>query len=149
VRLDRPAVAAAQLRTVGTANNRSQTSYEILVRPVGARTEIEQDQGVVQSEFLPGAFGGITLLQWRLVQRISGGADGDGRARGPAAEGFRSTSPRIRRMMVTRSDAWTTRSQRPCRSRSVSTRTSVHETFSTRSASPHATTPSRPGYPAT
>jgi putative ABC transport system permease protein len=62
----------AQLRTVGTITASYSPSYDILVRPKGARTALEDQTGTVQPNFLSGIYGGITMAQWRQVQRIQG-----------------------------------------------------------------------------
>src|SRR5215831_1330594 len=59
-----------QLRTVGTVSASFGTSYDILVRPKGARTALESETGTVQPNFLAGLYGGIMMAQWRQIQRI-------------------------------------------------------------------------------
>jgi hypothetical protein len=61
-----------QLRTAGTVSANFGTSYHILVRPKGARTMLESETGTVQPNFLAGLYGGITMAQWRKIQRIQG-----------------------------------------------------------------------------
>jgi putative ABC transport system permease protein len=61
-----------QLRTVGTVTASYQPSYDILVRPKGTRTALENKTGTVQPNFLAGIYGGITLAQWRQIQRMQG-----------------------------------------------------------------------------
>jgi hypothetical protein len=61
-----------QLRTVGTVSASFDTSYDILVRPKGARTALESETGTVQPNFLAGLYGGIMMAQWRQIQRIQG-----------------------------------------------------------------------------
>jgi putative ABC transport system permease protein len=61
-----------QLRTVGTITASFSPSYDILVRPKGARTALEDQTGTVQPNFLSGIYGGITMAQWRQIQRIQG-----------------------------------------------------------------------------
>jgi putative ABC transport system permease protein len=61
-----------QLRTVGTITASFSPSYDILVRPKGARTPLEDQTGTVQPNFLSGIYGGITMAQWRQIQRIQG-----------------------------------------------------------------------------
>jgi putative ABC transport system permease protein len=61
-----------QLRTVGTITASFSPSYDILIRPKGARTALEDQTGTVQPNFLSGIYGGITMAQWRQIQRIPG-----------------------------------------------------------------------------
>jgi hypothetical protein len=63
---------AAQIRTIGTVNAHFQPSYDILVRPAGARSSLEEATGTVQPEFLSGIYGGITMAQWRQIEQIPG-----------------------------------------------------------------------------
>ncbi len=62
----------AQLRTVGTVSAHFVPAYEILVRPKGARTSLEQQTHTVQPNFLAGTFGGITVGQWHQIEQIPG-----------------------------------------------------------------------------
>ena len=62
----------SQLRTVGTVSAHFVPAYEILVRPKGARTQLEQQTDTVQPNFLSGLYGGITLAQWHSIAKISG-----------------------------------------------------------------------------
>ena len=61
---------AAQIRTIGTVNAHFQPSYDILVRPAGARSSLEKATGTVQPGFLSGIYGGITMAQWRQIEKI-------------------------------------------------------------------------------
>jgi putative ABC transport system permease protein len=38
----------------------------------GARTALEDQTGTVQPNFLSGIYGGVTMAQWRQIQRIQG-----------------------------------------------------------------------------
>jgi putative ABC transport system permease protein len=62
----------AQLRTVGTVSAHFQPAYDILVRPKGARTKLEDQTGTVQPDFLGGIYGGITMAQYHQIARVSG-----------------------------------------------------------------------------
>ncbi len=62
----------AQLRTVGTVSAHFVPAYDILVRPHGAKTSLERQQGTVQPNFLSGIYGGITMAQYRRIERIPG-----------------------------------------------------------------------------
>ena len=66
------AARTAQIRTIGTVNAHFQPSYDILVRPAGARSGLEQATGTVQPDFLSGIYGGITMAQWRQIGQIPG-----------------------------------------------------------------------------
>jgi putative ABC transport system permease protein len=62
----------SQLRTVGAVTAHFRSAYDILVRPRGARTELESRTGTVQPNFLSGIYGGITMAQYHEIQRIPG-----------------------------------------------------------------------------
>ncbi|MGH3219645.1 MAG: ABC transporter permease, partial [Streptosporangiaceae bacterium] len=66
------AARAAQVRTIGTVNAHFQPSYDILVRPAGARSSLEKATGTVQPDFLSGIYGGITMARWRQIEKIPG-----------------------------------------------------------------------------
>jgi putative ABC transport system permease protein len=61
-----------QLRTSGEVSANYVPAYDILVRPKGARTAVENQTGTVQPDFLWGIYGGITMAQYRRIQRIPG-----------------------------------------------------------------------------
>jgi putative ABC transport system permease protein len=62
----------SQLRTVGTVSAHFVPAYDILVRPDGARTELETQTGTVQPNFLSGIYGGITMAQYHEIAAIPG-----------------------------------------------------------------------------
>jgi putative ABC transport system permease protein len=62
----------AQLRTVGTVSSHFVPAYEILVRPSGARTGLEEQTGTVQPNFLAGIYGGITMAQYHEIASLPG-----------------------------------------------------------------------------
>ena len=66
------AARTAQVRTIGTVNAHFQPSYDILVRPAGARSSLAEATGTVQPDFLSGIYGGITMAQWRQIGQIPG-----------------------------------------------------------------------------
>jgi putative ABC transport system permease protein len=66
------AARAAQVATIGTVNAHFQPSYDILVRPAGAKSSLEKATGAVQPDFLSGIYGGITTAQWRQVEQVPG-----------------------------------------------------------------------------
>ena len=62
----------SQLRTVGTVTAHFRAAYDILVRPKGARTQLESRTGTVQPNFLSGIYGGISLHQYHDIQQLPG-----------------------------------------------------------------------------
>jgi putative ABC transport system permease protein len=62
----------AQLRTVGTVSSHFMSAYQILVRPRGARTALEEQTGTVQPNFLAGIYGGITMSQYHQIAGLPG-----------------------------------------------------------------------------
>jgi hypothetical protein len=60
----------AQLRTVGTVSSHFLSAYQILVRPKGARTALEEQTGTVQPNFLAGIYGGITMAQYHEIAGV-------------------------------------------------------------------------------
>ena len=66
------AARTAQLRTVGTVSAHFVPAYDILVRPAGARTRLEEQTGTVQPNFLSGIDGGITMAQYHEIAQIPG-----------------------------------------------------------------------------
>jgi putative ABC transport system permease protein len=66
------AVSTSALEVRGTLAKNWKSAYDILVRPPGAATPLELEQGLVADNYLSGIFGGITTSQWRAVLRIPG-----------------------------------------------------------------------------
>lgn len=64
--------SASRLETVGTVRAEASSVYDILVRPKGSRSELENTRGLVQPGFLSGIYGGIAEEQWRQIQQLSG-----------------------------------------------------------------------------
>lgn len=64
--------ATSQLRVRGAVSEHSRGAYDVLVRPAGARTALEEQRGLVRANFLAGQYGGITVGQWRSIQALSG-----------------------------------------------------------------------------
>ncbi|HEY2241333.1 MAG TPA: FtsX-like permease family protein, partial [Streptosporangiaceae bacterium] len=62
----------SQLRTTGTVSAHFRAAYDILVRPRGARSALEARTGTVQPNFLSGIYGGITMTDYRQIQRVPG-----------------------------------------------------------------------------
>src|SRR5579875_2168896 len=61
-----------QARTVGTVSANFSPAYDILVRPKGARSQVETVTRTVQPDFQSGIDGGITIAQYRTIERIPG-----------------------------------------------------------------------------
>ena len=64
------ATATSRVRTVGILRNNARAAYDILVRPAGSRSAIEQQRGLVQDNFQSGLFGGITMAQYRTIRGL-------------------------------------------------------------------------------
>ncbi|NNM45870.1 ABC transporter permease [Knoellia sp. DB2414S] len=47
-------------------------AYDILVRPSGAATKLEQTQGLVRESYLSGQSGGITMAQYERIKALEG-----------------------------------------------------------------------------
>ncbi|MBV9821089.1 MAG: hypothetical protein JO144_02500, partial [Actinobacteria bacterium] len=65
-------VAEQRLQLRGRIASQASPGYDILVRPAGSRTALEESQGLVRANFLSGRFGGIALDQWRAIQQLPG-----------------------------------------------------------------------------
>jgi ABC-type antimicrobial peptide transport system permease subunit len=63
---------SSHLTVLSAIRQGSQAPYQILVRPVGARTALEQQRGLVRPNFLAGRYGGISDAQWAAIKRIPG-----------------------------------------------------------------------------
>jgi putative ABC transport system permease protein len=66
------ATRTAQLQTVGTVSSHFVPAYEILVRPTGTRTRLEEQTDTVQPNFLAGIYGGITMAQYHKIAGLPG-----------------------------------------------------------------------------
>lgn len=64
--------SASRLDVVGTVNARARLNYDILVRPTGARTNVERQDSLIQGGYLSGVAGGISKKQWREIEQIPG-----------------------------------------------------------------------------
>src|SRR5947207_7449575 len=58
--------------TVTGALNEARVTYDVLVRPAGSRTALEQARGQVRPNSLTGLYGGVTMAQYEAVKAISG-----------------------------------------------------------------------------
>jgi hypothetical protein len=69
-------VASASQTTLITAERTLgdywRTSYDILVRPAGTRSPIEEKYGLVEANHLSGVWGGITFEQYEAIRSIPG-----------------------------------------------------------------------------
>jgi hypothetical protein len=66
-------VSTSQLEVTTTvAHDYAQSSYDILVRPHGSRTTLENSEGVIRPGAISGISGGITLAQWQQILHMPG-----------------------------------------------------------------------------
>lgn len=63
---------ASRLDVLGTVNAAGRLNYDILVRPHGASTRVEERDSLIQGGYLSGVAGGISLKQWSRVQATPG-----------------------------------------------------------------------------
>ena len=61
---------ASQLQIVGAVQHSARAAYDILVRPRGSASVIEQRGGLVRPNYLQGIDGGISLAQWAAVRSV-------------------------------------------------------------------------------
>jgi putative ABC transport system permease protein len=66
------AATSERLDAIDTVAANYRPTYDILVRPRDSQLPLEQQRGLVQSGQLAGMNGGITLDQWRAIQKIDG-----------------------------------------------------------------------------
>lgn len=59
-----------QLRITGTVEANYRAAYDILVRPKGSRTALEDGRGLVRPNYLSGLYGGITVEQLDRVRAV-------------------------------------------------------------------------------
>ncbi len=62
----------SSIRVKGSVESNFRTAYDILVRPAGAATPLEQSERLVRPNYLAGVFGGITLAEYQTIKRIRG-----------------------------------------------------------------------------
>jgi ABC-type lipoprotein release transport system permease subunit len=65
-------VTTSQAQTTGIVQHNARSAYDILVRPPGTETAVEQKRGLVEANFLSGVFGGITLDQYKRIKDLAG-----------------------------------------------------------------------------
>jgi putative ABC transport system permease protein len=63
---------SGELKVQGSVQSNFRPAYDVLVRPKGSRTQLERSRGLVRDNYLSGIFGGITLRQWRQIERLPG-----------------------------------------------------------------------------
>jgi putative ABC transport system permease protein len=62
--------AVQRLQVQGTVNENARPAYDILVRPKGTRTTMEEQDGLVSPNHLSGTYGGITTRQLEQIRDI-------------------------------------------------------------------------------
>ena len=63
---------SGELKVKGSVQSNFRPAYDVLVRPKGSATALEKSQGLVRDNYLSGIFGGITLKQWREIEKLPG-----------------------------------------------------------------------------
>ena len=66
------AAKTSDVRVRGSVQSNFRNAYDILIRPRGSFTQLEQSQQLVRNNYLSGIFGGISLAQYRTIQGIRG-----------------------------------------------------------------------------
>lgn len=64
--------STSALHVHGTLKSSFRPAYDILVRPRGSTTPLEQSEGLVRPNFLSGVYGGISFAQWHQIERMRG-----------------------------------------------------------------------------
>lgn len=62
----------SELRVKGAVERNWRNAYDILVRPPGSFTPLEQQRDLVRENYLSGIFGGISLEQYRKIRSTPG-----------------------------------------------------------------------------
>ncbi|MGW0795422.1 hypothetical protein [Streptomyces sp. NPDC002692] len=65
-------VSTSKATTVGEVRRNARSAYDVLVRPPGSQTAVEEQSGRVAPNFLSGTFGGITMDQYRHIRDMTG-----------------------------------------------------------------------------
>jgi ABC-type lipoprotein release transport system permease subunit len=60
----------SRLETVGSVEENFRSAYDILVRPSGSTSQLENERGLVRNNFLSGLAGGISLAQYEEIKAI-------------------------------------------------------------------------------
>jgi len=63
---------SGELKVQGSVQSNFRPAYDVLVRPKGSKTPLERSQGLVRDNYLSGIFGGISLKQWRQIEKLPG-----------------------------------------------------------------------------
>jgi putative ABC transport system permease protein len=66
------AARTSAIQVEGTVESNYRAAYDVLVRPRGSLTHLEQNEGLVRPNFQSGIFGGITVAQYQAVKGIPG-----------------------------------------------------------------------------
>jgi hypothetical protein len=66
------ATSTEAAQTTSTVQSTLRPAYDILVRPAGTESALEQSNGLVRDNYLSGIYGGITLAQYRAITKIPG-----------------------------------------------------------------------------
>ncbi|MGW5670212.1 FtsX-like permease family protein, partial [Micromonospora sp. NPDC003776] len=66
------ATTTSRLEVTGTVERNTRAAYDILVRPKGTRTPLEEQRRLVRPNYLSGLFGGITAAQYERVRAVDG-----------------------------------------------------------------------------
>ncbi len=66
------AAQTSDIRVRGSVETNFRNAYDILVRPRGSFTRLERSEQLIRDNYLSGIFGGISLAQYRTIQRIRG-----------------------------------------------------------------------------
>src|SRR5262245_46797172 len=64
--------ATSRLQVIGEVEKNFRSAYDILLRPSGDRTALEEQRDLVRPNFLSGQYGGITLDQYDRVKGTPG-----------------------------------------------------------------------------
>jgi putative ABC transport system permease protein len=63
---------SGELKVQGNVQSTFRPAYDVLVRPRGSKTPMERSKGLVRDNYLSGIFGGISLKQWRSIEKLPG-----------------------------------------------------------------------------
>jgi putative ABC transport system permease protein len=66
------AATTGAIETRGIVERNFRSAYDILVRPAGSTTALEQTEGLVRPNYLSGLRGGISLAQWQAILKLPG-----------------------------------------------------------------------------
>jgi putative ABC transport system permease protein len=66
------AATTGAIQTRGIIERNFRSAYDILVRPAGSTTSLEQNEGLVRPNYLSGLPGGISLAQWQAILKLPG-----------------------------------------------------------------------------